>query len=114
MIIEFVMKRRVEWVQYPGSYLKLIKNNKHEFLPWHLIDEEYLIYTPKKLKKRYSSRNLFCFARKDYSDDIACWEKGFGKTVFIVHDFADPGWERRETFENFYKWYEWALTQEYN
>lgn len=99
------------WVKYPDDYLELVINGKDEFLPWYLTDDEDTKWRLKGFKKRYPRRELFPFARKDYSDDVACWEKGQGNKVFIIHDFASPGWEQREIFNSFDEWYEWALQQ---
>lgn len=98
-----------EWVKYPDNYMKLIINGCDKFLPWYLTDEEDTKWRLIGFKKRYRKRDLFPFARKDGSDDVACWEKGEGNKVFIIHDFASSGWEQREIFNNFDEWYEWAL-----
>ena len=100
-----------EWVRYPESYLKLIKEEKDTFLPWYLTNKEDVIWRFAGLKERYPKRKLFPFARRDYNDDIACWEKDFGEQVIVMHDFTDPGWERRKIFRDFNTWHEWALRQ---
>ncbi len=102
-----------EWLVYPKLYLGLVDNGKDKFLPWFLVHRERALIRWAGLKKRYKSRCLFPFALKDCTDDIACWEKGQGDKVFIIHDYTDPGWEKRECFNNFSEWYEWALKQEY-
>ena len=99
------------WVNYPDGYTKLVTNGREEFLPWYLTDGEDTKWRLIGLKKRYPTRDIFPFARRDYTDDIACWEKGQGEKVFIIHDFASSGFEQREIFNNFDAWYQWALQQ---
>jgi hypothetical protein len=61
-------------------------------------------------KKTYK-RDLFPFARKDGTDDFACWEQWQLDKINIIHTFASRGWEQRQIFNNFDEWYEWALQQ---
>jgi hypothetical protein len=102
-----------DWVQYPEKYIQIIYEEKDEFLPWYLTEEEDTLWRLEGIKKRYPEKKLFPFARRDCSDDIACWEENFGEKVIVMHDFTDPGWERRNVFKNFETWYECALSQEY-
>jgi hypothetical protein len=102
-----------KWIKYPKKYINLVQEEKHIFLPWYLTDQEDTFWRLEGIRKRYPERNLFPFSRRDCSDDIACWEKEMGEKVIVMHDFADPGWERRRVFKDFDAWYEWALTQEY-
>lgn len=99
------------WVTYPELYLKLIRGNKDEFLPWYLYDKEDVLFRNEGLKQRYPHRQLFCFARTDDSDDIACWEENKPGKVVIIHDFASPGWEQRQIFDSFEDWYQFALSE---
>lgn len=109
---DFIIRQKPTWLKYPESYARIIiEADGHDFLPWYFTIEEASSWTEKDLKKRYPNRNLFCFARKDGTDDIACWERGYGEKVFIIHDFASPGWEQRQIFSNFDEWYAWALNQ---
>lgn len=57
----------------------------------------------------YPERALVPFARRQDNDDVACWEAGQGEQVFIVHDYASPGWERRGVYPNFYVWLRQAV-----
>ncbi len=99
-----------EWIKYPKLYIELSKGNIEDFLPWYLMRQEQIFIRSKYLRKLYK-RELFPFARKDCSDDVACWEKGEEEKVLIIHDFASSGWEQRQIFENFDEWYKWALLQ---
>jgi hypothetical protein len=41
---------------------------------------------------------------------VACWELAAGDgTVVVVHDFASPGWEKRDHFSSFYDWLRQAI-----
>lgn len=99
-----------EWVIYPKLYIELSNGNITDFLPWYLMRHEQIFIRVAHLKKLYK-RELYPFARRDYTDDVACWEKGQGEKVFIIHDFASSGFEQREIFNNFDEWYQWALQQ---
>lgn len=93
------------WVNYPDKYLDLINKEEDEFLPWYLMDKERILIRHKGLQKRYPARILFPFARHDYTDDVACWEKDKPGKVILLHDFASPGYENKMEFETFDEWY---------
>lgn len=82
------------WLSYPQQYLDLVKNKQDEFLPWYLVEMRHIILRREHLIELYK-RDLFPFARKDCSDDVACWEKDQGEKVPIIHDYASSGWEQR-------------------
>lgn len=106
-MIEIMDKDKVPcWVVYPNQYLELIKSGNDVFLPWYLLNKEYLIIRNAGLIKRYPHRELFVCARDDDSDDIACWEKNKPGKVLIIHDYASPGWEHRMEFDSFNDWNE--------
>ncbi len=98
------------WIKLPEKYSELLKHPQEEFLPWYLFDRKRLLYRHEGLKERYPARTLFPFARHDYSDDVACWEKDKNEKVMIIHDFASPGYESRFVFPSFDAWYEYVLS----
>ena len=101
-----------DWVQYPKLFLELFETEQYVFLPWYLLDEtKTIIIRYEGLKNHYPRRKLFPFARRDDNDDIACWEKDKPGVVQIIHDFASPGWEQRQTFDSFEEWYQFALSE---
>ena len=112
MIKLFNKEIDISWVIFPDKYMEL-KNNKYDFLPWYLVDDEDIKFWTKYLFDTYK-RNLFPIARRDASDDFACWEKGQGNKIQIIHTFTDAGWEQREIFDDFEQWYQWALQYKYN
>jgi hypothetical protein len=54
---------------------------------------------------------LVPFAKRDDSDDVACWEKGSLSKVMIIHDYASSGWEQREILEDFWTWLRKAVEE---
>ncbi len=106
-----VKKNFPEWVEIPERYFELLKYDRNEFLPWYLFDRENLLYRYQGLQMRYPNRQLVPFARHDYCDDVACWEKDKPGKVIIIHDYASPGWESRFIFPSFDDWYEYILSQ---
>lgn len=61
------------------------------------------------LASRYPNRQLFPFAFRQDCDDVACWAKDCGEKVFIVHDFASPGWEDDRQFDDVWSWFRAAV-----
>ena len=61
---------------YPNGILKIIELNLVDFDLWYLMQQEQAILRIKGLKERYPGRKLIPFARRDDSDDIACFEVG--------------------------------------
>jgi hypothetical protein len=64
-----------------------------------------------ELLGRYPNRNLVPFAGRFDSDDIACFEVGQGESVFIIHDFAEEGYERRQEYHNYWEWFISAIKE---
>lgn len=114
MIEIFNISLLPKWVKIPTKYLKLIRDEKDEFLPWYLIDKQQFSIRYEGMKNRYPSRNLIPFARRDDNDDVACWDSLSPDSVFIIHDFASPGYEERCVFPTFEDWYQFALNESDN
>lgn len=113
MIKLFSENFKNDWIVFPEVYLKLKEKNEYDFLPWYILNDSQIEFWFKYLYSTYN-RNLYPFARKDQTDDFACWEKNKGTQIQIIHTFASSGWEQREKFNNFQEWYEWALQQKIN
>lgn len=96
---------------YPKQYLRFLKTGASELLPWYFLGAENLKKKYQGLRNRFNKRALVPFAVRDDNDDVACWEAGHGERVFIVHDFAGPGWEQREEFPDFNAWLYSALEE---
>ncbi len=63
------------------------------------------------LMEMYPDRRLVPFAARYDNDDLACFEVGFGGRVFIVYMGADPGWERRQEYDDFWDWFQVAVDE---
>jgi len=96
---------------FPSSYLKVIELNLVDYEYWYLMGDKQIRTRKEGLNKRFPNRNLIPFARRDNNDDIACFEVGQGEKVFIVHDFASEGYERRQEFEDFWSWFISAIKE---
>ena len=96
---------------YPKSFLKVNELNLVDYDYWYLMNKDQILTRREGLLKRFSKRNLVPFARRGDNDDIACFEIGHGERVFIVHDYADEGWERRQEFETFWNWFISAINE---
>lgn len=75
------------------------------------MEAESSLRQAEAMAKRYPGRVLFPFAYRQDCDDVACWEKGHGERVFIVHDFASPGWEQSEVYEHVWAWFRMAAEE---
>ena len=100
------------WLNFPLLYLRLIKEEKTDFLPWWLSDRKDIEWRLPGLKARYPHRSLFPFARKDRTDEVACWDELMPGRVVIIYDYDIPGFEAGEIFENFEEWYKFALSEQ--
>jgi hypothetical protein len=97
--------------KFPQSYFKIVGLGMTDFENWFLLSDDLVKNRFYDLQSRYKSRKLVPFAGKYDSDDIACFEIGHGEKVFIVHDFAGEGYERRQEFETFWNWFISAIKE---
>jgi len=94
-----------EWLEVDEAYLSLIDREIYDLTPWEiLLNDEYVAFF-KSLKKNYPERELVPFFRRQDNDDVACWERGRGSGVVIIHNFASPGWETEATYKSFWDWF---------
>ena len=105
------LEKELKNFKFPSSYLKAIELNLVDYEYWYLMDEKQIRTRYEGLKKRFPNRRLIPFARRDNNDDIACFEIGEGEKVFIVHDFASEGYERRQEFDDFWSWFISAIKE---
>ena len=96
---------------FPPSFLKVVELNLVDYEYWYLMNKEQILIRREGLQKKFPKRNLIPFARRDNNDDIACFEIGFEEKVFIVHDFASEGFERRQEFDSFWSWFISAIKE---
>ena len=95
---------------YPYSLFKVIEFGLIDYGRWYLMPIDNIVDRKNGLESRYN-RKLIPFARRGDNDDIACFEVGQGERVFIIHDFATSGWERRQEYDNFWEWFKIAIDE---
>jgi hypothetical protein len=110
-IIDMSNIKRIDGFDYPMGYETIVDLNLVDFEYWYFIPDIQLENRYKGMNERYPNRKYIPFARRDDSDDIACFEEGKGETVFIVHDFADEGYEQRKTYDNIWLWMKAAIDE---
>ena len=97
------------WFQYPKDFLRVVDQNLVDLTPWYLLDRDQVLTRMEGLRQRYPKLELLPFARRDDSDDLACWEKNGGEKVFVIHDFASLGHEQRKILPDFWSWFRTAI-----
>lgn len=99
-----------EGFRYPVEFLRFQELEVREFDPWNMLEGNKLALRFRGLMVRYPASVLVPFATRYDRDDIACFdvERGLG-AVINIHDFASPGWERREEYASFREWLHAAL-----
>ena len=96
---------------YPKEFLKIVELNLVDFDFWYLMSKEQVEKRIKGLKERYPDRELVPFARRDDSDDIACFDIKKNSKVQIIHDFASAGYEQRKEYNTFWEWSKEAIQE---
>lgn len=95
---------------YPGEFRRLVRLGLIELEPWLVLQGDRLRVRAKSLALRFPERSLVPFAEREDCDDVACWDLALGEgRVVIVHDFAEPGWERRDEYPDFHSWLRRAI-----
>ena len=97
--------------EYPTSFIKAIDLNLVDFDLWYFMSSEQVSIRINGLLKRYPNRKLIPFARRDDSDDIACFEVGKGSKIQIIHDFASEGYEQHREYNNLWDWMKAAIEE---
>ena len=80
--------------QYPASFVKAIELNLLDFEFWYFMSNEQVLTRISGLKKRYPSRRLVPFARRDDNDDI-----------------ASEGYEQRGEYDDLWSWMKAAIDE---
>jgi hypothetical protein len=94
---------------YPRQFTRVVELGLTDLEPWYLLEGKLLREALAGLAARYPDRKLVPFARRQDNDDVACWQVGVNEEVFVIHDFASPGWEQRGQFSDFYHWLRRAI-----
>ncbi|WP_300454551.1 hypothetical protein [Accumulibacter sp.] len=103
--------QRPVWLEYPHSFCRLVEQGLIHLTPWHIMEVEWALVHARGLGERYPGRELFPFAYRQDNDDVACWSSGAGEKVFVIHDFASPGWEDEAAFSDVWAWFRSAIDE---
>ena len=99
------------WVEYPHSFCRLVEQELIHLTPWHIMEGQRALVHSQGLSQRYPTRELFPFAYRQDNDDVACWARGMGEKVIVVHDFASSGWEDEGAFDDVWSWFRSAIEE---
>lgn len=94
---------RPDWLVYPDELVDLVRAGRVKLTPWHLSKVEVDVGHAAELKARLG-RDLVPFAYRQDREDLACFEKGKGQAVMIIHDNTEPGWEDEGSYPSFADW----------
>lgn len=95
---------RPDWLTYPPELVDFVTLVTAEKVgPWDLFPAVDVLVHASLLKKRLG-RDLIPFANRTDREDLACFEKGQGGKVLIIHDNTDPGWENEGEYPSVIEW----------
>ena len=94
---------RPAWLNYPAELVALVAAGRINLTPWHLTEIDAVRGDIVELKARLG-RDLVSFAHRQDREDMACFEKGKGCEVLIIHDNTEPGWEDEGSYPTFSDW----------
>lgn len=97
--------------EYPSGLEKIVDLGIVDMDTWFIMDAPFAEGYCADMAERYPDRKLVPFAKRCDNDDVACFEVGKAGKVEVIHDFADPGWEQRGEYDDFWSWFESAIHQ---
>lgn len=100
-----------EGFEYPAGLKKVVELGLVDLDWWWILEAAFASSYTRNMAERYPDRKLVPFAKRGDCDDVACFEIGKPDKVEIIHDFASPGWEQREEYEDFWSWFEAAVIE---
>ncbi len=100
-----------EWLSYPKEFRRVVDLNLCDLDPWFILEGERLKIRYLGMRERYPYRHLVPFARREDSDDVACFEKNMASKVVLIHDFASPGYEQVKIYGDFWEWFREAIEE---
>ncbi|HLL90352.1 MAG TPA: hypothetical protein VK324_13720 [Tepidisphaeraceae bacterium] len=92
-----------DWLQYPAELLEMVRAGRVRVVPWHLSKAAAAAGHAAELKARVK-RDLVPFAFRQDQEDLACFEKGKGQQVMLVHDNCDSPYEHVGSYPSFADW----------
>jgi hypothetical protein len=97
------------WFSYPNEFLRIVRQGLLDFDPWIVLVDERLRTRLAGIRERYPSRDIVPFARREDNDDVACWDNRRPGMVVVIHDFASPGYENKQEYNDFWAWFREAI-----
>lgn len=97
--------------EYPHGLGKIVELGIVDMDTWFIMDAPFAEGCCADMASRYPERKLVPFAKRCDNDDVACFEIGKPGKVEVIHDFAEPGWEQRREYDDFWGWFEDAVRQ---
>ena len=94
---------------YPDQFLRLVGLGLIELQPWRIIGGRELRHFVEGLPRRYPDRTVVPFARRIDNDDVAVWDLDRHARVSVLHDWASPGYEQVQEYEDTYSWLRQAV-----
>ena len=101
--------------EFPEGYNDVVTLGLTNIKPWYFISREEIPSAFIDVNAMYSAQTVVPFARRQDNDDYACFliKEGeyfvdFGQVV-IIHLWADPGYERRNEYVDFWAWFRDAI-----
>ncbi len=95
---------------YPPEFVRVVELGVVNLEPWEVLVGDRLRHRFAGLQDRYPGTTYVPLAARVDNDDVACWTDPT-PVVTIVHDFASPGWERRDkrSWADFHAWLRQAV-----
>lgn len=95
---------------YPPEFVRAVELGIVALEPWEILEGDRLRRRFSGMQDRYPGASYVPLAARVDNDDVACWIDS-SPIVTIVHDFASPGWERRDkrSWPNFHAWFKQAV-----
>ena len=98
--------------EIPAAYDTLLNRGLISFgdssplRPWYYLSQERVIEMQKEWPAVGFANRLVAFARRDDSDDVACFEVVAGRVagVRLVHAWTPEGYKPLDLYESFWDW----------
>jgi len=95
--------------EFPIELKRIIEHDLYNLEPWHILDTDQILKRYQGMKERYPAKELIPFASRQDNDDVACFEKGSGYRIYLIHDYASQGWEQHAVYDDFWQWFRAAI-----
>lgn len=105
----FDASKKFNGFDYPKGLKKIAELEIVDLDVWFILDAPFASRYCTDINERYPERKLIPFAKRSDNDDVACFEIGKLQKVEIIHDFANPGWEQKEEYKDFWDWFKSAV-----